>query len=53
MSAHLDSVFGKQYDGVNRPLTQECVWLEGSFSVDFNSNINTQTEHTRVFLYFR
>ena len=33
---------------------QECVCiylektLEGSFSVDFNATINTQTEHTRV-----
>ena len=37
---------------------QECVYiylektLEGSFSVDFNATINTQTEHTRVFYIF-
>ena len=36
---------------------QECVCiylektLEGSFSVDFNATINTQTEHTRVFIF--
>ena len=37
---------------------QECVCiylektLEGSFSVDFNAIINTQTEITRVFIFF-
>ena len=38
-------------------MLQECVCiylektLEGSFSVDFNATINTQTEHTRVFIF--
>ena len=32
-----------------------CIYLEktleGSFSVVFNATINTQTEHTRVFIF--
>ena len=59
--AHLDPVFGRQYDCVKKTIDARiCLYLrnrclektlESSFSVDVDATINIQMEHFRDFIY--